>query len=235
MPGGAYKKKCPTFRRAGSSVVTSTPDYLAYRAPSGFRLRVSRQTYRSGHSPTLWGQQAFLLDFPAPSGSFRSPTFIPRDWGATPCYFVRMARSRFAYAVGFWCHRASLALSAGKPPPTWVSLHFLDLLQHTFFQLSRLFFIFLAPSFSFLGNGTDFHKPFQGLIRSYHAMIDELLPCLFAVVWHPPSGLFGIPRPLRISAESEPLAVSTQVTRQGPLSVALLRALPDFYTAQGAG
>lgn len=56
---------------------TRAPDYLAYRAPSGFRERVSRLPYRAGHSLALRGQQAFLLGFPVASGSFRPRTFIP--------------------------------------------------------------------------------------------------------------------------------------------------------------
>ena len=139
-----YKKKCPTFRRAGSSVVTSTPDYLAYRAPSGFRLRVSRQTYRSGHSPTLWGQQAFLLGFPVASGSFRSRICIPpvcmsattlwlREDGALPLLPGGgiLGSSRIPCAQG------------GQVNPRGLS-HFLNLLQHTFFRLSRLFFYFFS-------------------------------------------------------------------------------------------
>ena len=119
-----HKKKCPTFRRAGSSVVTSTPDYLAYRAPSGFRLRVSRLPYRAGHSLALRGQQAFLLGFPVASGSFRSRICIPPVcMSATTRGYGRMARSLFCQAVGFWCHRASLALRGDKSTPG-VSLTF---------------------------------------------------------------------------------------------------------------
>jgi len=56
-----------------------------------------------------------------------------------------------------------------------------------------------------------------------------------AVVWHPPSGLFGIPRPLLFSRESGSSDVSAQRVRREPLPLALAGALPDFYTAQGAG
>ena len=56
-----------------------------------------------------------------------------------------------------------------------------------------------------------------------------------AVVWHPPSGLFGIPRPLLFSRESGSSDVSAQRVRLEPLPLALAGALPDFYTAQGAG
>ena len=69
-------------------------------------------------SASLSHQEAFGHEF----------VYRPSVCRRRPFGYGRMARSLFCQAVGFWCHRASLALSAGKPPPTGVSLLFLDLL-----------------------------------------------------------------------------------------------------------